>query len=55
MVVKDNVLLTLSLKLHNRAQLLCHFCPLFSRPSRIGQTVEQLTMLNLLKSTKLSL
>ena len=48
MVVRDQVLLTLFLKLLNVSKLLCHFCPILTSPSRIGQTVEQMKK----KSTK---
>ena len=37
MLVRDYVLLTLFLKLHNLARLLCHFGTLCSCPSRIWQ------------------
>ena len=33
--------MTLFLKFYNLSQLLCHFCPLCSRPSKIEQAVEQ--------------
>ena len=41
MVARDYVLLTLFWKFHNLAQPLCHCCSICTRPSRIGQRVEQ--------------
>ena len=37
MVVQRLHLLTLFLKFHNLIQLLCHFCPICSCPSKIGR------------------
>ena len=37
MVVRDYILLTLFLKFLNLEQLLCHFCPILTRPKKLGR------------------
>ena len=39
-VVRHYVLLTIFLKFHSVAQLLCNFCTICSYPRKIGQTAE---------------
>jgi len=41
METRNCILLILFWKFFNLVQLLCHFCPILTSPSKIGQTVEQ--------------
>ena len=40
MVVRDYISFSLFLKFLDLAELLCHFCPILTSKSRIGQKVE---------------